>query len=389
LWDHPRVDRADVVVVGAGVVGLSCARELRRLGAGSVVVLEALPAVGEGSSSRANGGVRAQFSTAPNIAFSRWSIDELEALDRATGRLAFHQTGYLLLTGTEEGEARLRASYELQRSHGVETRWLEPDEAVALAPFVRADGLRAATFHDRDGFLDPAGLVAALATDAQERGAIVRTDAPVATIRQVGTGFELEHGGRRILADIVVNAAGSDAREVATMVGAEVPVDPVRRNLALVLDPSAAPTLSPMCVDLDTGVLARREVAGGWVVAYSDPRDPPGRETSVDPAFLTALAERVPNRFPFLADLPLDPARCWAGLYPETSDHHAIVGTDPSVPGVIHCAGFGGHGVMHAPAAGRAVAELVTLGRCTTFDLDPLRPGRFAEGDVIVEGAVF
>jgi sarcosine oxidase subunit beta len=155
------------------------------------------------------------------------------------------------------------------------------------------------------------------------------------------------------------------------------------------LDPASGSELSPMCVDLDTGVLARREAAGGWVVAYSDPDDGPSRDTTVDPRFLEELAGRVPNRFPFLADLPVDPARCWAGSYPETPDHHAIVGPDPDVPGFLECVGFGGHGVMHAPAAGRAVAELVVHGRSDTFDLRPLRPSRFDEGDLVVEAAVF
>ena len=143
-----------------------------------------------------------------------------------------------------------------------------------------------------------------------------------------------------------------------------------------------------MCVDLDTGVLLRREASGGFVVAWSDPDDRPSWETTVDPRFLEQLAQRVGNRFPLLEDLPLDPRQCWAGLYPETPDHHAVIGRAPEVPALLHCAGFGGHGVMHSPAAGRAVAELVTLGACRTFDLHPLRPERFAEGDLVIETAV-
>jgi sarcosine oxidase subunit beta len=155
-----------------------------------------------------------------------------------------------------------------------------------------------------------------------------------------------------------------------------------------VREPEGPGELIPMCVDLDTGVLVRREASGGFVVAWSDPDDQPSWETAVDPRFLEQLAQRVGNRFPLLEDLPLDPRQCWAGLYPETPDHHAVIGPDPRVPALLHCAGFGGHGVMHSPAAGRAVAELVTLGSCRTFDLRPLRPARFAEGDLVVETAV-
>jgi sarcosine oxidase, subunit beta len=375
----------EVAIVGGGVVGLACARELARVGA-SVTVLEAREAAGLGSSARANGGVRAQFTTPVNIAFSRFSIDAFEALAHEDDRLGFHQTGYLLIAGTENGESALRHAIALQHRLDVPSGWLEPDEVVARAPFVRRDGIRGAAFHGRDGFLDPAGVVAALAADARRLGATIRTDAAV---RSIAPGFVVGLDGGDLRADVIVNAAGADARTVAALAGTDVPVEPVRRNLAHVMDPAgSAGGLTPMTVDVDTGVLIRREPAGGWIVAYSDPDDPPGRDTAVDPVFLPALATRLPNRFPFLLELPIDPSRCWAGLYPETPDHHAIVGEDPRVPGLYHCIGFGGHGVMHAPAAGRAIAELVMTGRSETFDLHPLRPSRFDEGDLLVETAV-
>ena len=359
-------ETVDVAVVGGGVIGLSVARELRLAGADRVVVLEREASVGQGSSSSSNGGVRAQFTTRANIEFSAFSIAELERLDAATGLLGFHQTGYLLLCGTEAAERGLRAGFELQRSLGVDVSWLTPDEALARAPFVRPEGLRAATFHGRDGFLDPHGVV---------------EPAP-------GGALDLRAGDRALRAAVVVNAAGPSAGRVAALCGSDLPVAPVRRNLAYVREPDGAGELIPMCVDLDTGVLVRREASGGFVVAWSDPADPPSWETTVDPRFLEQLAQRVGNRFPLLEELPLDPRQCWAGLYPETPDHHAVIGPAPEVPALVHCAGFGGHGVMHAPAAGRAVAELVTLGGCRTFDLHPLRPTRFAEGDLVVETAV-
>jgi glycine/D-amino acid oxidase-like deaminating enzyme len=142
-----------------------------------------------------------------------------------------------------------------------------------------------------------------------------------------------------------------------------------------------------MCVDVDTGVLVRREGAG-FLVAYSDPSDQPSFDTSFDPSFLEALAERIGHRFPFLESIPINPRKCWAGLYPETADHHAIVDGSPGEPGFIHCAGFGGHGIMHSLAAGQAVTELISLGRCETFDLRPFRLERFRTGEVVVENAV-
>ena len=401
---------ADVAVIGGGVIGLSVARELARAGADRVVVLEREAAVGQGSSSRANGGVRAQFTTRANIEFSRYSIAELERLERQSGLLELHQTGYLLMTGTEAGEQALRQAWALQRSLGVETRWLTPAEVLELAPFVRPDGLRAGTFHHRDGFLDPHGVASALRLEAARLGVRVVTGAEVTAIqrrRSPGGGFELSlspaaggsransgaGGGRlrRLHARWVVNAAGPAAGRVAALAGVDLPVEPERRILAFARDSDGDGVprgLIPMCVDLDTGVLLRREPRGGFVLAWSDPDDPPSWDTSVDPRFLEELARRVGHRFPFAEDLPIDPRQCWAGLYPETPDHHAVIGEAAEVPGFIQCAGFGGHGVMHSPAAGRAVAELITLGRCASFDLRPLRPSRFAEGDLVVETAV-
>jgi sarcosine oxidase subunit beta len=382
-------ERVDVAVVGGGVIGLSVARELRLAGVDRVVVLEREASVGQGSSARANGGVRAQFTTRANIEFSAFSIAELERLDAATGLPGFHQTGYLLLCGTEAGERGLRAAFELQRSLGVDTVWLTPAEALERVPFVRPEGLRAATFHARDGFLDPHGVVAALRDEAGRLAVEVRTGTEVTAIEPApGGGLDLRAGDGALRAGFVVNAAGPSAGRVAALAGSDLPVAPVRRNLAYVREPDGPVELIPMCVDLDTGVLIRREASGGFVVAWSDPADPPSWETTVDPRFLEQLAQRVGNRFPLLEELPLDPRQCWAGLYPETPDHHAVIGPAPELPALLHCAGFGGHGVMHAPAAGRAVAELVTLGGCRTFDLHPLRPARFAEGDLVMETAV-
>jgi len=377
-------DRTDVAVIGAGVIGLSCARELAGAGV-RVTVLEGSHTAGRGSSALANGGIRAQFTTEINIAFSRFSIPELETLGRTVGGLGFHQTGYLMLAGTEPSESRLRDACELQRRLGVETRWLDPAEIASMVPFVRADGIRGGTFNARDGFLDPAGLVSALLAGARARGVAIITGAAVSEIEP---GFSIRHAKGELHADAVVNAAGTGARAVARRLASDVPVEPVRRNLAHVMDPSGAGGLTPMTVDVDTGVLVRREPAGGWVVAYANPDDHTSWDTSVDPAFLYDLAARLPNRFPAILDLPIDPSHCWAGLYPETPDHHAIVGEDPASPGLFHCVGFGGHGLMHAPAAGRAIRELVTTGRCETFDLRPLRPSRFVEGDLVVESAV-
>src|SRR5919108_140727 len=281
-------ERVDVVVVGAGAVGLAVARALAAAGVERTVVLEKEPAVGQGSTARANGGVRAQFTTPINVAFSMYSIEEFERLQRDHGDLlSFHQVGYLFVTGTEEGEAGLRVAMDLQRSLRVDTEWLTLDEIGARAPLIRLDGLRGGTFHARDGFLDPHGAVQAFRTGCPPDRVDIRTGVDV-------TGL------RPLAASIAVNTTAGD-------------------------------------------------LEAGW-------------DTSLDPRFLEDLGRLIGNRFPALRDVPIDARQCWAGLYPETPDHHAVVGPAEEQERLILSAGFGGHGLMHAPAAGQALAELITEG---------------------------
>jgi sarcosine oxidase subunit beta len=384
------VDNSDAAIVGGGVVGLSVARELRRAGVERVCLFEKESSLGRGSSSRANGGVRVQFTTQINIAFSLYSIGEIERLRNAfEEELSFHQVGYLLFTADRERAEALEQAAELQQSLGAETEWLSPEEILDHAAFVRAEGLIGATYHARDGYLDPHGLVAVFEHEARRLGVEIRTGTEVGSIDRAGREFELTVGKQRHRATWVVNAAGAHAGAVASLLNVDVPVEPVRRNLAYLHDTDAPDMRLPMCVDLDTGVLVRREGPNGYVIAYSDPNDPPGWETAVDPRFLPAVASRIGNRFPDLESKRIHPKQCWAGLYPETPDRHAIIGEAPLVAGFIQCVGFGGHGLMHSPAAGKAVAELITKGRCETFDLRPLRVSRFEEGDLVSETAIF
>jgi sarcosine oxidase subunit beta len=346
--------------------------------------------VGRASSSRANGGVRAQFSTAINITFSLHSIGEFERLTlEHPDVLTFHQRGYLFATGQEAGEDFLRDAVELQRSFGAATEWLEPDEIVERAPIIGRRGLLGGTWHARDGWLDPHGVIEVMRREAKSSGAEIRLHSEVIAIsRQSGGDFRAVTSNEPVTSRYLVNAAGAHARTIGEMLGVDVPVTPIRRNLAFVRAAVTPNKPCPICVDVDTGVLVRQETGGGYVIAYSNPNDEPGWDTSVDPRFLGELADRIGGRFPSLENAPIDPRHCWAGLYPETEDHHAIVGESPEVKGFVQCVGFGGHGIMHAPAAGRAVAEIVTQGACTTFDLRPLRLTRFDEGDLTVEAAI-
>ena len=380
--------RTGVAVVGAGAVGLAVALQLRRSGVADVLVIDRNPSPGMGSTGRANGGVRAQFATPINISFSQYTIAGLADLDDRTGGcVGYRPIGYLFMAGTEGTTEELRRAYETQRSLDVPVRWLSVHEAVELAPFIRVDGLRAATFCATDGIIDPHGVVSALRSEGARLGVIYLFGTDVVGVEHTGTGAVIRCAGTDIEADYVVNAAGAYARELAATAGVDLPVVPRCRNLVCTEPVSTLPASMPMCVDVDTGVLIRRE-GDGVLIGYSDPASPPTWDTAFEPDFLDAVATRVGHRFPFLEQAIVNPRKCWAGLYPETPDHHAIIDAPGEAPWFIQCAGFGGHGIMHSLAAGQAVAELIRDQRCSTFDLSPLRLDRFRESALTVETAV-
>jgi sarcosine oxidase subunit beta len=346
---------ASVVVVGAGAAGLAVALQLSRAGVGDVLVVDRNASPGMGSTSRANGGVRAQFTTAINIEFSRFTIEKLRELHEQTGgQVGFRANGYLFMTGTEAGEAALHEARALQVSLGVDVDWLSPSDVAAMVPLVNQDGLRAATFCATDGLIDPHGVTSALWDEARRLGAWLLPDTEVIDVTTCATGVVVHTSNGEINAEYAVNAAGPYAAPLAATAGIELPVTPRRRNLA--------------CTEAIAGQ--------------------PSLDTTFDPDFLGAVAARIGNRFSFLENAQINTRKCWAGLYPETPDHHAIVDAPPEAPRFIQCAGFGGHGIMHSIAAGQAVAELITDGRCTTFDLRPLRLQRFDEPGGQAETAV-
>jgi sarcosine oxidase, subunit beta len=383
-----RRSRARVVVVGAGAIGLAVALQLRRAGVTDVLVVDRNPAPGMGSTGRANGGVRAQFATPINVAFSQYTIAGLIDLDGTSrGQVGYRPVGYLFMAGTALSAAALETAQAMQCSLGVPTQWLSRAQVAELVPFVRLDGLLAATFCASDGIIDPHGVVGALCGEGRRLGVTYLVDTDVIGVEHDGTHAHVHCSGIDIEADHVVNAAGAFAADLAITAGIVLPVAPYRRNLACTEPVSTIPASIPMCVDIDTGVLIRREGAG-ILIGYSDPASSPSSDTSFEPVFLDAVASRLGNRFPFLEHTAINFRKCWAGLYPETPDHIAIIDAPPEAPWFIQCAGFGGHGIMHSLAAGQAVAELIRDQRCSTFDLSALRLARFSDSTLLAETAI-
>lgn len=379
---------ADVVIVGGGCMGAATAYYLTRLGAGRVVLVEREPQLATQSTGRNAGGVRHQFSDPANIALSRESIALFERFEDEVGSpIDFWQDGYLFLLSSAGSVAAFERAVALQRSLGLDVQWLSAAEAAAMTPGLDATGVLAATFCARDGITDPNGVTMGLVKAAQARGLTVLRDTEVTGLEVVAGRLARVRTSRGDIATpVVVNAAGPWAAQVAALAGVALPVTPERRHI-FIAQPEAGvswddarytgrtPASRLMVIDFDTTFYFHREGAG-LLFGMGDPTERPGFDQSVRWDFLPEVTEVAVRRLPALADAAVTHA--WAGLYEMTPDHNPVIG--PSGPeGFFTIAGFSGHGFQQAPAAGRALADLMA-GRTPDLDLAPFAFGRFAAG---------
>jgi len=382
------MERHEVVIVGAGVIGASVAFHLARAGVRDVVVLERERLPGTGSTAHANGGIRAQFTTEANLAMSLASMAILDALADEIGEPPlYRKAGYLFLTDREERLAAMARAVAFQRERGVSVELLGPAQVRERVPWAACAGVVGGTFGARDGFIDPGALANFFLGAALRDGVRVRYATEAVEVAAEAGGFVVGTAAGELHARVVVNAAGAWARPLAATLGVDLPVEPVRRHILITGPCPELPRLIPMTIDADTGVLVRRE-GDRVLIAYSNPDEPVGYNLAFDPEFVERIVEPVESRFPVVAAAGVDVSRSWAGLYEVTPDHHAVIGEAPGRPGFVLVNGFSGHGVMHAPAAGRCVAELVTRGRSESVDIAALAPGRFARGELIHETMV-
>jgi sarcosine oxidase subunit beta len=293
------------------------------------------------------------------------------------------------MTADAQTLRQLEKNVRYQKSLGVAVELLTRDEIVSRVPFVKSDDLVGGTFGSRDGFIDPNGLTNAFLTRALAKGARYLNRAEVVDLVRGGAGRRVtavKTTAGDFVAEFVINCAGPSAILIGRMAGVEVPVQPVRRQIAVTGPTDFLPRVIPMTIDLDTGLLIRRD-GDGVSLAYSIPDEPPGFNLKFDPEFIELIAPMMMRRFPVLEPAGFNFSRCWAGCYEVTPDHHAILG-ESGVPGFLLCNGFSGHGIMHSLAAGLAMAELIVKGRAESIDIAPLSLRRFAEGKLLHEAAV-
>ncbi len=380
----------DVIIIGAGVIGCSIAYHLCKLGLTNVLLIEKEEFPGTGSTSKANGGIRAQFTTEINVQMSLLSMRLLDEMDEEMrSQSGYLKAGYLFMTAKQEHLMQLEKNIGYQQQLGVSVDLLNREEIAARVPFAKTDDLVGGSFGSRDGFIDPNGLTNAFLTRALAMGARYLSRTEVVGLVRGGVGERVrgvKTNAGDFFADFVINCVGPSAHKIGEMTGIEVPVQPVRRQIAVTGPTPFMPRVIPMTIDMDTGLLIRRD-GDGTSLAYSIPDEPPGFNLKFDPEFVELIAPMMMQRFPILEPAGFNFSRCWAGCYEVSPDHHAILG-ESGVPGFLLCNGFSGHGVMHSLAAGLAMAELIVKGRAESIDIAPLSVRRFAEGMLLHEGTV-
>ncbi|WP_031469004.1 NAD(P)/FAD-dependent oxidoreductase [Sciscionella sediminilitoris] len=376
----PLPRRASVVIIGGGVIGTSIAFHLAEAGVTDVLLLER-GELGAGSTCRAAGGVRAQFSDELNIALGARSLAAFTRFGQHPGQeIDLHQVGYLFLLSTPGQVAAFERDVKLQNELGVTSRMIDVGEAKRLSPLIDTDGVLAAAYSPEDGHCTPESVVLGYAGGARRHGAVLCTGTTVLDIERRGdrvTGVVTGQG--TVEADTVICAAGAWSAGIGELAGVELPVRPVRRQVMFTEPmPDLAPVV-PFTVDFASSFYFHRE-GRGLLLGMSDPEQEPGFHLDYSEDWLPRLGAAIGTRAPALLDVGLTPG--WAGLYEVTPDHNALIGRAAEPSNFLYATGFSGHGFLMGPAVGEVIRDLF-LEKDPFVDVRPLDVRRFADGAAI------
>lgn len=370
---------ASVVIIGGGVMGLSTAYHLARAGVRDVVLVEQAE-LGSGSTCKAAGGVRAQFSDAVNVELGRRSLETFEKFKQEFDQeIDLHQVGYLFLLDHPGQVAVFEQNVAMQNELGVDSRMIDVAEAKRLSPLIETDGLLAAAWSPNDGHCTPESVVLGYARAARRAGARLVRGCSVTAIATDGTtiaAVQTTHG--TIRTDTVICAAGAWSQQIGQLAGVHLPVEPVRRQILTTEPMPGLDPRTPFTIDFATSLYFHSE-GPGLLLGMSDPDEEPGFKLGRSDDWLPRLGEAIERRAPRIAEVGI--ASGWAGLYEMTPDHNALVGEAPDVSRFLYATGFSGHGFLMGPAIGEVMRDLY-LGDPPVVDVSGLDVRRFADSTI-------
>ncbi|WP_192246531.1 NAD(P)/FAD-dependent oxidoreductase [Mesorhizobium silamurunense] len=385
--------KTDILIIGGGAIGSAVAYFVKlRSPTTAVSVVERDPTYGLASTPRASGGVRRLFSLPENIELSNFSIPFFEsfpdtmAIDGAKAEIGFKKNGYLFIVPPSARDM-LKSNFETEQRLGCNVVWLEPDELKHKFPSMNVEDLGAAVYSPDDGWLDPHSVLMGFRKKARSLGVEYLAD-EVTGLERAGSqviAATLKSNGR-VEAEHFVNAAGAWAKDICAMLGIKVPIEPLRRfeHYFESEDP-----IEPLPYLKDPERLAFRPEGKGYSGGIPTLAEPRGYNFDVDHDYFEnvvwpALAHRFPQfeRTKCKNTLP--------GLYDQNDfDGNVIMGAGADGLGNFHMlAGFSGHGLMHAPGCGRAIAELILNGRYETIDLTRFGWQRLVDGKPLPERGI-
>jgi sarcosine oxidase, subunit beta len=375
------VETADILIIGAGIVGCSLAYHLTLQGASRVVVVEK-DLICSGSTGKSAGGIRQQFATELNVGLS---LESIRMFDRMPEELeidpGFRRVGYLFLASTSEEMTLFRRNVELQQRCGVPAKIVPPDDIRRLVPFVQLDGILGGSYCPTDGYAAPYEVTMGYAAAARRGGVRFHEQRAVTGILRSGDRVcGVATGAGPVHAPVIVNAAGAFAGLIGEMAGVDVPITPFRRQLFTTHPIPAFAAEPPLTIDYHRNWYFRGELGG---CLFSGPKDEESTfNTNVDWEHLAESVEQAVVRLPILAEAEIH--RGWAGLYEISPDNNAILGPVPELQGFYVAGGHSGHGFQHGPIVGKLMAELILAER-TSIDIGALGIERFRAGKAVLE----
>ncbi len=374
---------ADVVVIGAGVMGASIAWQLSRRKAGRVLVLDKGD-VASGGSGRSSALVRMHYSHAPEVALAKLSYEMFVAWPEMLGLPGhFKKTGFIRLVPEPEIE-RLRKNVEMHRGFGIDARVLSRQELQEVAPAWDFSDVSAGAYEPDSGYGDGAGVAGDFLLRAREAGVEYRSGTKAESLKvEAGRvcGVVVPDGVGE--AAQVVVATGPWCRALVAAVGFDPPVESEFHEVALLKNPPGLESIGPAGIDSPTETYFRSEAGGLTLIGdFYGKRgiDPDAIGIGASQEGMLRLVERSSRRIPALAEAGL--FRGVAGCYDMSPDARPLMGPVPGVEGLHLVAGFSGTGFKISPAVGVVIAELLTGAR-TSVDITSFRPSRFLEGQPI------
>lgn len=383
---------SDVVIIGGGVMGASTAYHLAGRGGVSVTLLEKNEQFGQGSTGLCAGGIRHQFSTEVNVRLSIESIRMMERFPEEIGQeIGLNQVGYLFILDSEPDMAQFRANVALQNRLGVNSRVLSVAEIQERVPLLNLEGVVGGTFYERDGLADPNSIVQGYINRARQLGRAsgaagvhLLVDCPATAIRvENGRVAAVVTPQGEIATRTIVIAAGAWSGQIGAMLDIDIPIVPVRRQIAVTTPLPELPPDFPFVLFFGQSLYFHRESGQSILTGMSNKDEPVSFSMEVDPKWTETHLLAAMDRFPLLEKAGL--LTQWAGPYEVTPDEQAILGRLPGVEGAVIAAGFSGHGFMHGPVVGKLMAEEILDGRAHTVNIDDLRYERFTLGKEVRE----